>query len=312
MEASTAPAIPACQSLPSISATACGRVAREVAGNTARATPAASALASAPPMRVVFFVAVAGKPRSCVASASLLLTPTAGARDSGAPPSLRPQPATAAATSRSATRVAWAGRSMGANRSVGPFRPSRVGHGAGLRRAAICPTCAQESVQVGRVPARNAESPGSARGTGDPIVGASPTMFRGRRGSFRASPSANPAGRRKRLCHAGHRLDLHRRAVPVRAFAPGPRPRRSPETAAPPTVSPTSLRPPRPSPTARSSTASPTRRRARRSPSRTPSPPPTRSSASPTSTAAGTTPASRAAATTAPARCPSRCTAGIS
>ena len=82
MEASTAPAIPACQSLPSISATACGRVAREVAGNTARATPAASALASAPPMRVVFFVAVAGKPRSCVASASLLLTPTAGARES--------------------------------------------------------------------------------------------------------------------------------------------------------------------------------------------------------------------------------------
>ena len=64
VEASTDPAIPARQSRASMSATALGRLSGVVAGNTARAAPAALAIASAPPMRVVFFVAKPGKPRS--------------------------------------------------------------------------------------------------------------------------------------------------------------------------------------------------------------------------------------------------------
>ena len=79
VEARTAPAMPARQSRASISATAAGRFSGVVAGNTARATPAASAMASAPPMRVVFLVAKAGKPRSVVASGSEPLVRQAGA-----------------------------------------------------------------------------------------------------------------------------------------------------------------------------------------------------------------------------------------
>ena len=78
VEARTAPAMPARQSRASISATAAGRFSGVVAGNTARATPAALAIESAPPMRVVFLVAKAGKPRSVVASGSELLAPRPG------------------------------------------------------------------------------------------------------------------------------------------------------------------------------------------------------------------------------------------
>ena len=70
--------MPARQSRASMSATAPGRFSGIVAGKTARATPAALAIESAPPMRVVFFVAKAGKPRSWTASGSEPLTPRPG------------------------------------------------------------------------------------------------------------------------------------------------------------------------------------------------------------------------------------------
>ena len=78
VEARTAPAMPACQSRASMSATAPGRFSGVVAGNTARATPAALAIGSAPPMRVVFLVAKAGKPRSWAASGAEPLDAEAG------------------------------------------------------------------------------------------------------------------------------------------------------------------------------------------------------------------------------------------
>ena len=78
VEASTDPAIPARQSRASMSATAAGRFSGVVAGKTARATPAALAIGSAPRMRVVFFVAKAGKPRSGTASGAEPLTPRPG------------------------------------------------------------------------------------------------------------------------------------------------------------------------------------------------------------------------------------------
>ena len=55
--------IAARQSFESTSVTTAGRVSREREGYVARATPAASAIGSAPPTRVVFFVAKPGKPR---------------------------------------------------------------------------------------------------------------------------------------------------------------------------------------------------------------------------------------------------------
>src|SRR3954451_13793161 len=78
VEARTAPATPARQSRASMSATAPGRFSGIVAGETARATPAALAIASAPGMRVVFFVARAGKPRSWEASGAVPFTPRPG------------------------------------------------------------------------------------------------------------------------------------------------------------------------------------------------------------------------------------------
>ena len=59
--ASTAAAIALCQSFESTSTTAVGRSAPPVAGNSALATPAASAAASAPATRIVLRVAVDGK-----------------------------------------------------------------------------------------------------------------------------------------------------------------------------------------------------------------------------------------------------------
>ncbi len=64
---STEAAIAPCQLFLSTIATACGRLSGEVAGNTALTTPATSATGSAPATRVVFFVAVTGKPSSAVA-----------------------------------------------------------------------------------------------------------------------------------------------------------------------------------------------------------------------------------------------------
>ena len=68
---STAEAIAACQSPVDASATAVGWVPGAADGNTARATPAASAAGSAPGTRVVFLVARAGKPSFCTACGAL-------------------------------------------------------------------------------------------------------------------------------------------------------------------------------------------------------------------------------------------------
>src|ERR1700761_9237520 len=62
---STEAAIAACQSPVGASVTAVGWVPDTTDGNTARATPAASATGSAPGTRVVFLVAVKGKPSCC-------------------------------------------------------------------------------------------------------------------------------------------------------------------------------------------------------------------------------------------------------
>src|SRR5947209_5016536 len=83
--ASADAAIPPCQSPESTSATAGGRVCGLVAGKTALATPAASAVGSLPATRVVFFVAVVGNPSWFAAFLSPDLAPPAGGAD-GAPP----------------------------------------------------------------------------------------------------------------------------------------------------------------------------------------------------------------------------------
>ena len=138
-------------------------------------------------------------------------------------------------------------------------------------------------------------------------------------GSFSASPSANPAGRRKRFPRAGEvPVDECRAAAghPGRGgrsrsgAGPSARPRRSaaarrrPPPAEPPTAS-SSSRPSRAS-SLRSSTASPTRPTRRPTRSSRPSGPPTRSSGCPTASAAATSSASPTTPTTARAPCPSR------
>src|SRR5919204_2427388 len=64
---STDAAIAPCQLLLSTMATACGRLSGDVAGKTALTAPATSATVSAPATRVVFLVAVTGKPSSAAA-----------------------------------------------------------------------------------------------------------------------------------------------------------------------------------------------------------------------------------------------------
>ena len=66
-----------------------------MAGNTALATPAASAVASAPPTRTVFFVAEEGKPSLAAASLSSDFVPSWGGR-SESPPRLQPESPAAA------------------------------------------------------------------------------------------------------------------------------------------------------------------------------------------------------------------------
>src|SRR4051794_40485987 len=116
--ARTAAATPTRQSRPSARTTAPGRVDADVAGKTARAAPAASATGSAPPTRVVFFVANAGKPRPVAASGSVALAPGVGAvtvlagtaRSPLCPPQAAARPDSARTASRSARRRISAGR----------------------------------------------------------------------------------------------------------------------------------------------------------------------------------------------------------
>src|SRR5207245_6539524 len=75
---STDAATPACQSPESTSATARGRALDSAGVNTAWATAAASAVGSAPPTRVVFFVANCGNPSCWAALGWSPLRPIAG------------------------------------------------------------------------------------------------------------------------------------------------------------------------------------------------------------------------------------------
>src|SRR3954453_15302496 len=68
---STPAAIAPCQFCVSTIATACGRLLGPVDGNTALTAPAASAAASPPATRVVFFEADTGKPSSVAADLSV-------------------------------------------------------------------------------------------------------------------------------------------------------------------------------------------------------------------------------------------------
>src|SRR5919198_1888611 len=76
----TAAATPARQSPESTRVTAGGRVVAEVPEYTAWATPAASAVGSAPPTRVVFLVAKPGNPSSRAAEPSCPRLPRTGPR----------------------------------------------------------------------------------------------------------------------------------------------------------------------------------------------------------------------------------------
>ena len=109
--------MPARQSPPSTRTTACGRESPDAAGNTARATPAAFAVGSAPSTRVVFFVASKGKPRLPAASWPLPLAPTAAAfvPEPRPPPLRRPHAVRAprTATSIAAAATGRESRTMG-------------------------------------------------------------------------------------------------------------------------------------------------------------------------------------------------------
>ncbi len=100
---------PACQSSLSTSTTAVGLLASLVPGNTALATPAASAAASPPPTRMVFFVAVEGKPSFAAASSSPDLVPSWGGRSLSSPTE---QPARAAAAASAITTRALTWRTL--------------------------------------------------------------------------------------------------------------------------------------------------------------------------------------------------------
>ena len=75
---STDEAIAACQSSVGASVTAVGWVPAAAEGYTASATPAASAIGSAPATRVVFFVATVGNPSCWPALGVLDWTPLVG------------------------------------------------------------------------------------------------------------------------------------------------------------------------------------------------------------------------------------------
>ena len=88
--ASTAAAIADCQSSESTSTTAVGRSALPVAGNSALATPAASATASAPPTRIVLRVALDGEAELLGRLVVLRIDARAGAAGRSSSPSEQP------------------------------------------------------------------------------------------------------------------------------------------------------------------------------------------------------------------------------
>src|SRR4051812_1917023 len=140
---------------------------------------AASAIGSAPPTRVVFFVANTGNPRAGAALASSPLSPRTGAftvRGSERPQAARP-PQTAALAARMARGRAKTGCTW----------PQTL---VGIRTP-------QSAVRVAILP-RRCRIPDTSQGPGDPIVGANLAYLSEKRCSFSASPSANPGGPRER------------------------------------------------------------------------------------------------------------------
>src|SRR6185436_5917770 len=103
--AKTEAATPPCQLSLSTRTTIFGWVVSLVAGQTAPATPATSAIASPPPTRVVFLVAVNGKPRSLAASSSFAFTPIWGGVSPPSSPSEHPAKSAQQARSSSGRRA---------------------------------------------------------------------------------------------------------------------------------------------------------------------------------------------------------------
>ena len=178
-----------------------GRVAGVRAGKTARATPAALATASAPPTRVVFFVAKVGKPRSSAASARRRPRRAPGGRRSPSRPPVRRAVAPAAreaAPQRAAPRGPLRGGRDDASAGgvlPGSSAPDVAGprDGRGRQRVQVQPQPPRVRVHLCKVPA-NAESleePGSGGPTGRRWrrrPGASSTVIRGRRRLFPRQP----------------------------------------------------------------------------------------------------------------------------
>jgi hypothetical protein len=92
---------------------------------TARETPAASAVASPPPTRVVFLVAKTGKPRSVAADFSPPRLPTIGPFDWSPPPPPHPAAASASASRAAVTSGTGRGGGMGGGTIAPPPTPTR-------------------------------------------------------------------------------------------------------------------------------------------------------------------------------------------
>src|ERR687896_915963 len=104
--ARTEAAMAVCQSSWSTSPTAVGRSEVPVAGYRAPATPAASAAASLPPTRIVFRVALEGKPSFSAASSSSASTPSCGGREVSSSPSEQPPRKASSASAGTRRRIA--------------------------------------------------------------------------------------------------------------------------------------------------------------------------------------------------------------
>ena len=170
-------------------------------GNTASATPAASEIGSTPETRVVFFVASTGKPR--------LAAGARGARARGRRPDDQPGGTAAAARDRH-----QASRRAAAIAAVHRMRPHVSGAQRGSPHSGV--RTGTRNLRENRSAAAGAEgsrrfvnryiaatpnpraSTSAERGTQVPW-GESRGEPAGGAGSFSASPSANPAGPRKRV-----------------------------------------------------------------------------------------------------------------
>src|SRR5579884_281044 len=192
----TAEASAACQSSVGAIVTAAGWVPEPMEGNTASATPAASATGSAPATRVVFLVASAGKTISCAAWGELELTPTVtlGARTTTVLP---PQPASAAASTAPAQRGATRAARGASRRTARGARRRRRGRTArtlavpsGPRGRRTRAASEQETAAICILPPRLIRGLPNPRSGGTKFPGRIPRWIRGRRRLFQRQPDS--------------------------------------------------------------------------------------------------------------------------